>query len=54
VGYQKVEGPGLIHAGCWTHCRRGFANLPKLNPGDPVATPMVDKINALFAIDAVS
>jgi hypothetical protein len=25
-----------------------------LNPGDPVATPIVEKINALFAIDAVA
>src|SRR5262249_31563085 len=54
VGYEKVGGPGLIHAGCWTHCRRGFANVAKLNPGDPVATPIVEKINALFALDAVA
>src|SRR6202041_3646568 len=49
VAYEKVGGPGLVHAGCWTHCRRGFANVAKLNPGDPVATPIVEKINALFA-----
>src|SRR5262252_2083073 len=54
VAYEKVGGPGLVHAGCWAHCRRGFANVAKLNPGDPVATPMVEKINALFAIDAVA
>jgi len=54
VGYEKVGGPGLIHAGCWTHCRRGFANMAKLNPGDPVATPIVEKINVLFAIDAAA
>src|ERR1700741_1237957 len=52
VAYEKEGGPGLVHAGCWTHCRRGFANVAKLNPGDPFATPLVDKINALFAIDA--
>ena len=54
VAYEKVGGPGLVHAGCWAHCRRGFANVAKLNPGDPVATPIVEKINALFAIDAVA
>src|SRR5215469_14197947 len=54
VAYEKVGGPGLVHAGCWTHCRRGFANVAKLNPGDPVATPIVEKINALFAIDAAA
>ena len=48
VGCEKVGGPGLVHAGCWTHCRRGFANVVKSNPGDAVATPIVEKINALF------
>lgn len=51
VAYEKVGGPGLVHAGCWTHCRRGFANVAKLNPGDAVAMPIVEKINGLFAID---
>jgi transposase len=54
VAYEKVGGPGLVHAGCWTHCRRGFANVAKLNPGDPIATPILEKINALFAIDAAA
>jgi hypothetical protein len=54
VAYEKVGGPGLVHAGCWAHCRRGFTNVAKLNPGDPVATPIVEKINALFAIDAAA
>jgi hypothetical protein len=27
----------MVHAGCWTRARRGFANAVKLNPGDPVA-----------------
>ena len=50
--YDKVGDVGMVHAGCWTHARRGFANVVKLNPGDPVATPIVDKINKLFAVDA--
>jgi hypothetical protein len=31
--------------------RRGFANVVKLNPGDPVASPIVAWINQLFAVD---
>lgn len=50
--YDKVGGSGMVHAGCWTHARRGFANVVKLNPGDPVATPIVSMINELFAVDA--
>ena len=50
--YDKVGGEGMVHAGCWTHARRGFANVVKLNPGDPVATPIVAKINELFSVDA--
>lgn len=50
--YDKVGGSGMVHAGCWTHARRGFANVAKLNPGDPVATPIVARINQLFAVDA--
>jgi hypothetical protein len=41
----------MVHAGCWTHARRGFANVVKLNPGDPVASPIVALINQLFAVD---
>jgi transposase len=50
-GYDKVGGSGMVHAGCWSHARRGFANVVKLNPGDPVASPIVAMINQLFAVD---
>ena len=53
VAYEQVGGPGMVHAACWAHARRGFCDVVKLNPGDPVATPIVEKINDLFAIDAV-
>jgi len=52
AAYDKVGGSGMVHAGCWTHARRGFANVVKLNPGDPVASPMVARINELFGVDA--
>jgi hypothetical protein len=37
--------------GGWTHARRGFANVVKLDPGDPVASPIAAMINQLFAVD---
>jgi transposase len=52
--YDHVGGPGIIHAACWAHVRRGFYDVMKLNPGDPVALPIVKKINDLFAIDAMA
>ena len=52
VAYEKVGGPGMVHAGCWSHARRGFCDVVKLNPGDPVAAPIVKLVNELFAIDA--
>ncbi|HYL16383.1 MAG TPA: IS66 family transposase [Terriglobales bacterium] len=52
AAYDKVGGAGMVHAACWAHCRRGFANVVKLNPGDPVASPIVAAINELFAVDA--
>jgi len=51
AAYDRVGGSGMVHAGCWTHARRGFANVVKLNPGDPVASPIVARINELFAVD---
>ena len=52
--YEHVGGPGLVHAACWTHARRGFWDVLKLNPGDPGALPIVEKINELFAVDATA
>jgi transposase len=52
--YDQVGGSGLVHAACWTHARRGFCDVVKLNPGDPVALPIVEKINELFAMDAAA
>jgi len=52
--YDQVGGVGMVHAACWAHARRGFSDVVKLNPGDPIALPIVAKINELFAIDAVA
>lgn len=54
-GYQAydngVGGPGMVHAGCWGHARRGFVDAVKVNPNDMEAVQMVTRMDALFLID---
>jgi transposase len=42
----------MVHAACWAHARRQFFEAVQLNPRDPVATPIVARIDELFAVDA--
>jgi transposase len=56
-GYAAYDGVGwrnMIHAACWAHVRRQFFEAVQLNPKDPLATPIVARIDDLFAIDAES
>jgi transposase len=50
--YDQIGGPGMVHAGCWSHAERYFSEVLELNPKDPLATPIVERIDELFAIDA--
>ena len=54
-GYQAyddgVGGPGMVHAGCWGHARRGFVDAVKVNKNDMEAVQMVTRMDALFCID---
>jgi transposase len=52
--YDRVGGPKMVHAGCWSHSRRKFFDAAKLNPSDAVATRIVARINELFWIDALA
>lgn len=52
AAYDQVGGARLVHAACWSHVERYFAEILKLNPHDAVATPIVTRIDELFAIDA--
>jgi transposase len=52
AAYDQIGGPGIVHAGCWSHAERYFAEAVALNPNDPLATPIVARIDELFAIDA--
>jgi transposase len=51
AAYDHTGGPRMVHAGCWSHVERYFSDVLKLNPQDPVATPIVARIHELFAID---
>jgi transposase len=52
AAYDQVGGARMVHAGCWSHVERYFAEILQLNPQDAVATPIVTRIDDLFAIDA--
>jgi transposase len=52
AAYERVGGPGVVHACCWSHSRRKFFDAAKLHPDDRVAAGIVAQINALFAVDA--
>jgi hypothetical protein len=36
----------------WSHAERYFSEAAQLNPKDPLVTPIVARIDSLFAIDA--
>src|SRR6202050_2633144 len=52
AAYEKVGGPKLVHACCWTHARRKFFEAHQLSPGESVAKGIVLLIDQLFGIDA--
>ena len=52
LAYDQIGGPRMVYAACWAHARRQFFETVQLNPRDPVATPIVARIDELFAVDA--
>jgi transposase len=52
AAYDQIGGPRMVHAACWAHSRRNFFEAVQLNPRDPVATPVVARMDELFAVDA--
>ncbi len=52
AAYDQIGGPRMVHAACWAHSRRQFFESVQLNPRDPIATPIVARMDELFAIDA--
>jgi transposase len=54
AAYDKVGGPKLVHASCWTHSRRKFYEAHQVCPGESVAKSIVLSIDGLFGIDAAA
>jgi transposase len=52
AAYDRVGGPKMVHAACWSHARRYFVDAVKLNKQDAASIRTVELINQLFAIDA--
>jgi hypothetical protein len=52
AAYDRVGGPKMVHAACWSHARRYFVDAVKLNKQDAASIRAVELINDLFAIDA--
>ena len=52
--YDRVGGPKIVYAGCWSHARRKFFEAATLNPSEVVATRIVARIDELFGIDALA
>jgi hypothetical protein len=51
AAYDRVGGPKMVHAACWSHSRRYFVDAVKLNKQDAASIRAVELINELFAID---
>ena len=52
AAYDQIGGPRMVHAACWAHARRQFFEAVQLNPRDLIATPIVARMDELFAADA--
>ena len=49
--YDRLGGPGLTHAGCMAHARRGFVEALKVAPEDPAARAILAEIGQLYAVE---
>jgi transposase len=52
AAYDRVDGPKMVHAGCWAHARRYFFQAVEAHPQDRAAIGLVATIDELFALDA--
>src|SRR5262249_18918315 len=54
AAYDKVGGPKVVHAACWSHARRKFYEAHQVSPGESVSKGMVLLIDDLVGIDAAA
>jgi len=48
--YDKL-GEGIVYVGCMAHARRGFVDLAKLTPLNPVPREVLERFAALYAVE---
>jgi len=52
AAYDKIGGPGLVHAGCMAHARRGFVDDIKVaSEENEAAKEIVDTIGTLYGVE---
>jgi len=51
AAYDDLGGPGLTHAGCLAHARRGFVDALKVTPEDPAAKAILAEFGRLYAVE---
>jgi hypothetical protein len=49
--YDRIGGPGILFAGCWTHARRGFVEALKVAPEDEKSREIIAEIGRLYALE---
>jgi transposase len=54
AAYDKIGGPNMVHAGCWSHARRKFFDAVKLSPTDATAIKIVAQMDRLFEVDRLA
>ena len=52
--YDKVGGPGIVHAACLSHARRKHVDAVKVNAKDIESARVVALMDELFAIDRLA
>ncbi len=48
--YDKL-GEGIVYVGCMAHARRGFVDLAKLTPLDPLPREILERFAQLYAVE---
>jgi transposase len=50
AAYDKL-GEGIVYVGCMAHARRGFVDVTKLAPLDPVPREILERFAQLYAVE---
>jgi transposase len=50
AAYAKL-GEGIVYAGCMAHARRGFVEMAKLSPQNPLPVEIIGRFGQLYAVE---